>query len=182
MRPNLFIAILALGIVGCSERNLLGEQVWSDARLAEAEVGFGWNYDVESEGVHYRHVDITIQPDSSYEIQLREYRYGTKPQILDQSKGTLAPELATQLRRNLAQLRSQGGPDLFTTLPGCPELSHPPIEYYVGFQSVEETALTVIERGCETPEAIEAQKIVTKALAAFPKVDRTKLVAGQVEF
>ena len=178
VRPALFLAVLALSVTGCADRNLVGEEVWPDERLAQAEVGFGWNYEVGTEEAPSRSIDILVQPDNSYKIQISEYRMGAEPETLSRSEGNLAPETAKKPRRSLAQLRSEKGPDLFTTLPDCPEWAHPAIEYYVGFELSQEVALTVIERHCKTPETVEGRKIVTNAFALFPEVDHQRLVAG----
>lgn len=181
MRPILSLAILAICTAGCAEQNLMGEKVWADERLAQAEVGFGWNYDVENEGAPSRNIDVLIQPDNSYQIQILEYRSEAEPLILNRTDGNLAPTMATRLRTSLETLRSGNGLDLFTTMPDCPEWSHPAIEYYVGFKIAEKPTLTVIDRRCETPETLEGRRIVSEAMAAFPQLDRTKLVAGSVE-
>lgn len=182
MRPVLVLAVLALSLAGCADHNLVGEQVWPDERLAQAEVGFGWNYEVESEQTPSRNIDVLIQPDNSYQIEIIEYRSEAEPEVLNRTEGNLVPEVATRLRRTLAQLRSGNGLDLFTTMPGCPEWSHPAIEYYVGFEIAEKPILTVIDRRCETPETLEGRKIVSEAMATFPQVNRTKLAAGSVDF
>jgi hypothetical protein len=181
MRHVLLPAILALGAAGCADQNLVGEEVWADQRLAQAEVGFGWNYEVEGKEAPSRNIDVLIRPNNSYQIQIIGYRSEAEPEILKRTEGNLAPAVATRLRRSLAQLHSGNGLDLFTTMPDCPEWSHPAIEYYVGFDIAENPTLTVIERRCETPEALEGRRIVSEAMAAFPQVDRTKLVAGSVD-
>jgi hypothetical protein len=178
MRPDHVIAVLLLCTTGCSDRNLLGEEVWSDAQLAEAVVGFGWNYEVRNEEAPHRNINIVIQPDASYEIQISEYRDEYQSEVLDKSKGRLSQKLNTQLRRSFTQFRSGNELDLYTTMPGCPKISHPHVEYVVSFQVDTEPALTIIEQGCDTPEAMEGRKILTAALAAFPEVNRDKLVAG----
>lgn len=181
MHRVLFITIVALGTTGCSDRNLVGEQVWPDERLAQAKVGFGWNYEVESDEAPSRNIDVAIQPNNSFEIQISEYGSEAGLENLSRAEGSLAPADVTRLRRSLAQLRSGNGADLFTSLPNCPKRSHPAIEYYVGFEIAQERTVTVIERSCETPETLEGRKIISEAMAAFPQVDRTKLVAGSLD-
>lgn len=181
MRPGLLLAILALGTVGCADHNLLGEDIWPDERLARAEVSIGWNYEVESQRAPSRNVDILIRPNDSYQIEILEYQDEAPPETLNRAEGKLSPKAAARLRRSLARLRSDNAQDLFTTMPGCPEWSHPAIEYYVGFEIDEKPALTVLDNHCETPETVEGRRLVSEALAAFPQVNRTRLLAGSVE-
>ncbi|MXO50073.1 hypothetical protein GRI42_01995 [Erythrobacter gaetbuli] len=181
MRPAFFLAILALGAAGCSDQNLLGEEVWSDERLAQADVGFGWNFEVESEESPSRTLNVLIHPDNSYQIEIIGYRNETPPETLSRADGKLLPITANRLRRSLARLRSDNAQDLFTSMPGCPERLHPAIEYYVGFESGEKSALTVLDPQCETPETVEGRRIIAEAIGVFPQVDRTKVLAGSVE-
>lgn len=181
MRPILVLAIISLGTAGCSNHNLLGEEVWADERLAQAKVGFGWNYEVESEEASSRNIDILIQPDNSFQISISEYRNDAELELLNQDVGNLAPAAATRLRRKLAQLRSGNEAELFTTMPGCPAWSHPAIEYLIGFETAEARTVTIIERGCETPGTVEGRKIISDAMVAFPQIVRAKLVAGSVD-
>ncbi|WP_143737109.1 hypothetical protein [Erythrobacter tepidarius] len=181
MQPAFFLASLALCAAGCSNQNLLGEEVWTDEQLAQADVRFGWNFEVECEEAPSRNLDVLIHPDNSYQIEIIEYRNEAPPETLSRADGKLAPMTATRLRRSLALLRSDNAQDHFTSMPGCPEWSHPAIEYYVGFEIDEKPALTVLELHCETPETVEGRRIISEAMAAFPQVDRTKVLAGSVE-
>ena len=181
MRPAFFLVILALCVAGGSDQNLLGEEVWTDKRLAQADVGFGWNFEVESEEAPSRNLEVLIHPDNSYQIEIIEYRNEAPPETLSRVEGKLVPITANRLRRSLARLRTDNAQDLYTSMPGCPEWSHPAIEYYVGFEIDEKPALTVLDLRCETPEAVEGRQIISEAMAAFPQVDRTKLLAGSVQ-
>ncbi|WP_370297580.1 hypothetical protein [Qipengyuania mesophila] len=136
---------------------------------------------MESEEAPSRNLDVLIHPDNSYQIEFTEYRNEGPPETLSRADGKLAPMIATRLRRSLARLRSDNAQDLFTSMPGCPEWSHPAIEYYVGFEIDEKPALTVLELHCETPETVEGRRIISEAMAAFPQVDRAKVLAGSVE-
>ena len=181
MRPAIFLASLALVAGGCSDQNLLGEEVWTDERLARADVGFGWNFEVESEEAPSRNLDVLIHPDNSYQITINEYRDEAPPETLSRADGKLAPITANRLRRSLARLRSGNGQDLFTSMPECPEWAHPAIEYYVGFEIDQNSTLTVLELQCDTPETVEGRRIISEAMASFPQVDRTKVLAGSIE-
>lgn len=181
MRPAFLLASIALFAAGCSDQNLLGEEVWTDGRLAQADVGFGWNFDVESEKAPSRNLDVLIHSDNSYQIEIIEYRNEAPPETLSRAEGKLAPTTATRLHRSLARLRSGSAEDLFTSMPGCPEWSHPAIEYYVAFEIDEKPALTVLDLRCETPETVEGRQIISEAMAAFPQVDRAKVLAGSVQ-
>ena len=181
MRPAFFLVSLALGAAGCSDQNLLGEEVWSDERLAQADVGFGWNFEVESEESPSRNLDVLIHPDNSYQIEIIEYRNEASPETLSRADGKLPAITANRLRRNLARLRSGNAQDLFTSMPGCPEWSHPAIEYYVAFEIDEKPALTVLDLRCETPETVEGRQIISEAMAAFPQVDRKRVLAGSIK-
>ncbi len=173
-----FLVVLAFGISGCNDRNLLGEQVWPDEQLAQAEVGFGWNYEIVGGDRRLGNVNVIIKPDNSFEIQISEYQNEAEPDILSQIDGSLAPKVATRLRRDLAQLRSSDGEEVFTTLPNCPMRLPPTIDYYVGFKTSKNSIVTVIERDCDTPETIAGRKIISDAMAVFPQIDRKRLVAG----
>ena len=181
MRPAILLASLALVAAGCSDQNLLGEEVWTDERLARADVGFGWNFEVESEEAPSRNLDVLIHPDNSYQITINEYRDEATPETLSRADGKLAPITANRLRRSLARLRSGNARDLFTSMPECPEWSHPAIEYYVGFEINEKSTLTVLELQCDTPETVEGRRIISEAMASFPQVERTKMLAGSIE-
>lgn len=181
MRPGLILATLVLTIAGCTNHNLLGEEIWSDEKLTQAEVSFGWNFKVDSQEASVRNIDIIIFPDNSYQVELLEQQLEASRKILSRTDGELSPVTASKLRRSLARLRSSDKEDLFTTMPKCPETSHPAIEYYVGFYFNGSVALTVLDRRCETQETIEGRKLVSEAMAAFPQVSRPRLLAGSIE-
>jgi hypothetical protein len=181
MRPAFLLASIALCAAGCSAPNLLGEEVWTDERLAQADVGFGWNFEVESVEAASRNLDVLIYPDNTYQIEINEYRKEAPLETLSRVEGKLAPATAARLRRSLARLRSGNAEDIFTSMPGCPEWSHPAIEYYVAFEIDEKPALTVLDLRCETPETVEGRQIISEAMAAFPQVDRKRVLAGSIK-
>ena len=160
---------------------MLGEEVWTDERLAQADVGFGWNFEVESVEAASRNLDVLIYPDNTYQIEINEYRKEAPLETLSRVEGKLAPATAARLRRSLARLRSGNAEDIFTSMPGCPEWSHPAIEYYVAFEIDEKPALTVLDLRCETPETVEGRQIISEAMAAFPQVDRKRVLAGSIK-
>lgn len=181
MRTAVLGVLIAISLAACSERNLLGEELWTGEKLSRTEVSFGWNFQTANAESAPRYVDVLIKPDNSYEIAVGEYRFDAAPDMIVGTRGTLSPTVASRLRRQLAQLRSNEGGDLFATLPDCPILDHPAIEYYVGFKVTEMPAVTIIERDCKSLKTVEARQIMGTALAAFPQIDRANLIAGSNE-
>ncbi|GEM_PF-2085619 len=181
MQRSWLVVSIVLAAAACSQQTLLGEDIWTDGRLAQSHVGFGWNYTTEGSIPSFRNVDVELKPDDTYEIRINEYRADNELNALSKREGQLDSELARQLRRNLAQLRSSETAELFATLPNCPVSDHPLIEFYVGFKETEDPAVTVIERECDTPETVKARQIVRDAFDAFPQLDRARLRAGLVE-
>lgn len=182
MKRPIFLIPFALSAASCGERNLMGEELWDDDKLEQAEVGFGWNYNLNRPDALSRYVEIFIQPNGSSVIQIGEYKVDAAPSVIDRYEGQLDAKNATIIKRSLANLRSSGSSIPYATLPGCPMVFPISVEYYVGFSGGEAAAVTVVEHTCHTPETAKAREILIKALGAFPQLDQSRLRAGQEHF
>jgi hypothetical protein len=177
MRPTSFLLISVAVLAGCSNTNLMGEQMLSDERLARTEVEFGREYVFEDDNDRARSAYVSLRPNNSYTAVISERTSSSEWVALSTTEGRISQVSATVIRRNLAQIRSNNRANFYNILPGCPFNDHVNPEFAVAFITREGTTATMIEPNCDTPEAEKGRRIISDALKEF-RLDRIRLQEG----